>query len=74
MSGYFISCETLPFVDANGVVYCTAPIVRETPPSLFDLSVADVNSLSSAVLFLFASAYLLRMVRQFIESKMPGRN
>lgn len=73
MSGYFVSCETVPTVDSNGVIYCTSPVIRETPNSLIELSQSDVNEISEAVLFLFVTAYLFRMIRQFIENKLPGR-
>lgn len=74
MSGYFVSCETVPTVDSNGVIYCTSPVIRETPNSLVELTQADVTEISEAVLFLFVTAYLFRMLRQFIENKLPGRN
>lgn len=74
MSGYFVSCETVPVVDSNGVIYCTSPVIRETPNSLNDLSQSDINQLSEAVLLLFVVAYCVRIVRQFIEKQLPGRN
>jgi hypothetical protein len=74
MSGYIVSCETLPFVDSNGVIYCTSPVIRETPPALIDLTAAEVKELSDAVLWLFAIAFLARFVRQFLEAQIPGRN
>lgn len=74
MSGYFVSCEAVPTVDSNGVIYCTSPVIRETPNSLVELTQADVTAISESVLLLFVTAYIFRMIRQFIESKLPGRN
>jgi len=71
---YFVACEEVPVVDSSGLIYCTSPVIREVPSTLVELTQADIEALSEAVLLLFITAFVVRFLRRYLEGFVPGRN
>ena len=75
MSNQFPSCSGLITEDVGGVLHCsTGWEFSQIDSDLGQLTSSEIGLLSASVVMLFATAFVFRYLRGFIDSSHAGRN